>query len=331
MIVHRFKVSKAVAHSEAQRAKRVVFARELPQAKRATFQSITTWRESAASAAIEAVDADGLDVDIVVNQVERKAGLIYIQDTTLIVSGALESVAESAAIDASRALRREITFNPFANRAVKFAEQNAARMVTSINETTREGLKTLIAEAKKINLHPRDPKLQTMIRESVGLTPGHSRAVTNYYLQMADAGVDAAKMERNVRVYADRLHKLRSDTIARSELLTATEAGISEGWMSAVDEGIVEQQRLSQRWMTAQDERVSVWVCRPMHGQVRAMGQMFMTGDGRMIEAPPAHVLCRCDREITVADRAVESFTPKRPRDAVRGKVTPSRRLKPRY
>lgn len=280
---------------------------------------------------LDDIDAVGLDAEIVTQRTMKRAPRFDVSPTSIITSGIMNETARAAAIDAGRQLASVLTYNPFSNRATSWAEKNSARLVVEIKESTRDGLRSIITEAKRINMHPGNPKLRALIKESVGLTSRQVTSVGNYWLKMAESGVDQQTMSRNSKKYAERLHNLRAETIARHELLQATEEGITQGWQTAIDDGLVESSRMSQEWSTSQDERVSERICRPMHGQIRPFGESFMTGEGELILGPPAHVMCRCVRLITVSTTSVESITPTKPVDRVRGKTAPTRSLKPPF
>lgn len=83
----------------------------------------------------------------------------------------------------------------------------------------------------------------------------------------------------------------RADLIARTETMTASNAGQVGAWEQAIDEGLLTGLE-GKEWITTPDDRLCP-VCEPMDGVVVAFNEDFDTEDGR-VSYPPAHPNCRC-------------------------------------
>jgi hypothetical protein len=112
-----------------------------------------------------------------------------------------------------------------------------------------------------------------------------------------------AEIDPMVRAYKTRALRLRGETIARKETITALHSAQEQAMQQAVSNGNVDKTAVTYIWRTAHDSRVRE-THQPMDGQVRRMGQPFITGSGARLrfpgdpEGPAAEVInCRCYRE----------------------------------
>lgn len=110
----------------------------------------------------------------------------------------------------------------------------------------------------------------------------------------------AAQIDKMVEAYARKYRRYRSEMIARTESLRATNAGILEAWKQAADQGLVDDNLLRKTWIVAKDERTCP-TCRPMpmlnrgpEGQGIYVTDQFNTGNGYGVQLPPLHPGCRC-------------------------------------
>jgi SPP1 gp7 family putative phage head morphogenesis protein len=83
----------------------------------------------------------------------------------------------------------------------------------------------------------------------------------------------------------------RSETIARTETMTAANAGQQEAWDQAVDKGLLTGTEL-QVWIVTPDDRLCP-ICEPLDGVTAGLDETFEV-DGDAIDGPPAHPNCRC-------------------------------------
>jgi len=104
------------------------------------------------------------------------------------------------------------------------------------------------------------------------------------------------QIDKMVEAYARKYRKYRSETIARTESLRATNAGVTAAWDQAVTGGKVDGALVRRLWITATDERLCE-ICAPIPGLNPKRGvelsKPFATPKGP-IQQPPAHPNCRC-------------------------------------
>lgn len=228
-------------------------------------------------------------------------------DATGFVIGRFDSLGEAQSglslylSSAPEARRLALTMrldlkNPFAVRA---ASEQAASLVRAVTQETREAVRAVIVRAQAEGLAI--PQQAALIRDLVGLTERQAVAALNLRAELVAQGLPRRIVDERVREYRDRAIAQRATVIARNETLAAANRGQDELWRQAVEQGFLPQQP-RRKWLIARDER-TCFTCRPMHGQVRVLGDPFVSPyDGTTVLHPPAHVQCRCTLVLVVDD-----------------------------
>lgn len=178
-------------------------------------------------------------------------------------------------------------------RALAWARERSAALVTSIRDDARLAIRELVGRAFEDGIPPKS--LARMIRDVVGLTPRDALAVERRYIEAVRRGVSPDVASRSASAYADRLHRRRALTIARTETMASSVRGQEELWQQAVDAGALRPRGLQKEWLATGDETVCD-ICGPMDGQRVAFNQAFS------VEGPPAHPQCRCCTGLVRAD-----------------------------
>lgn len=108
--------------------------------------------------------------------------------------------------------------------------------------------------------------------------------------------IPPAKIDKMVDAYARKYRQYRSQTIARTEALRATNFGVQDAWRQIIDAGAAPEELVRKQWIVAKDERLCE-VCSPVPGMNPKRGvpfrSAFQTPNGPHM-APPLHVNCRC-------------------------------------
>jgi len=206
-----------------------------------------------------------------------------------IVEAAGSQVTESLRPQLPTQIREIARFDIVNPYAADYARREVGRLIRNITQTTMEGVQTLINRGITEGITVRDTARQ--IRTMVGLTDQQMRWVMNYELRLLDRG--EINIEAKVQRYADKVLRYRANTIARNETLSASAAGQQSAWQAAIDQGFLTGDE-TKVWIVAKDARLCEEICEPMGGQKRKLRDPFKTGDGRLIQRPPAHVQCRC-------------------------------------
>lgn len=198
---------------------------------------------------------------------------------------------EGAATVEATALRYP-NLSILAPEPLRFLEAHGAEFVTTLTGITREDLRAKLVDMMNRGLSAREAAKGFV--DQIGLTPRLATAVENYRAELIEAETPAAKVAKLVARKIRRLEQYRAMMIARTEAINALVAGQQEAWRQAMEDGYVEAEEFEQEWMTSSDPCPEI--CEPMNGQRRRLGELFETGDGRMISGPggDAHPHCLC-------------------------------------
>ena len=116
-------------------------------------------------------------------------------------------------------------------RAVTAADKYTAFLVREITAETKAGIRTFISTGVKAGKSM--PKLARELRPLVGLTENQTQSVINYRLLLEDGkkfpNLSQTDINRKVQRYADKTHRRRATTIARTETARAQNIGYVQG------------------------------------------------------------------------------------------------------
>lgn len=205
-----------------------------------------------------------------------------------------------------------MSFDAVNERAVRYAADTAARLVTNIQEDVRSAIRDVIVTGQRGNLTVWQQARQ--IRQMVGLTQRDSRAVLRISEGMAEDEFGMRDIDRITSRMSTRLLRRRAENIARTETIRAANMGTQLGWEAAADQGLLPQ-TTRKVWIATEDSRTCP-ICAVLDGQTVAMPTTFdvseqatsfnVSGDTISVaetkplarptttRTPPAHPSCRC-------------------------------------
>lgn len=177
--------------------------------------------------------------------------------------------------------------------AAAWASKEAGNMIVEVVEEQRAVVRDLASRASMGDMTPRDAA--RAIRDSIGLTKQQAGWVENFrarqIAELQEQGLSGAQVadraDRATARYHKRIHRYRSENIARTEILTASHEGRRQAWAQGLDEGFISPNS-SQQWSANQDGRVCD-ECSFLDGVTVPLTGTFPAGD------PPLHPSCRCD------------------------------------
>ena len=123
-----------------------------------------------------------------------------------------------------------------------------------------------------------------------GLTTRYANAVYNRAdkLIRQNPKMSAAELKRRSDSYGSKLRRSRARTIARTELMRASNQGRLQGMWQAADQGLVNPVAAKKQWVTSNFDVCPI--CVPLNGITVGLKDSF----GSPGQAPPAHPNCRC-------------------------------------
>ena len=245
--------------------------------------------------------------------------------------------------------RLQIRFNGRHPRAEAWTIQNGARLVTEVVASVQEAVQVVIEDGLVAGRNPRKVALDvagkinraTGRREGgiIGLTGQQARYVNNARAELEN--LDGAYFKRKLRDgrfdrtiakairegkplaqadidritarYSDRLLKHRVDVIARTEALTALNAGRHEGIMQMADSGEIPRSAIKREWISTPDSRTrdshtgmnkqKVGIDEPF---TSASGvRMLFPGDNSLGAPASETIQCRCSFRSAIDWQAV--------------------------
>ena len=249
-------------------------------------------------------------------------------------------------VTTSNGTRLVFRFDARNPRAEQWLRTYSSELVTAIIEDQREAIRAALEDGQKRGINPRQTALDIVGRYDaqakkrvggvIGLTSAQEEYATNALAELLSgdperlrsylgrelrdrrydaialkairdekpvSATDAARMQQR---YKDRLLKLRGDTIARTETLTALHQGQHEALEQIAAKGNLPRSAVSRIWRDAGDSRVR-HTHAAMSGQKRSIDQPFQSPSGALLRFPgdpraPASetVNCRCYTESSV-------------------------------
>lgn len=281
----------------------------------------------AVAAAQSAISLDELEALVASGQTEELIRVI--QSFSLSVSATLNQEFIQAATQTILFLNQQGLTQAVLDQSVsRFSQRLTAtrlRIVQGLEVEQRRILSQILQDGFTQGLNPRETARR--VRASIGLTPRQTSAVTNYENLLRTGNLEVlnrelrdrrfdrtirrtfkdgdtlteAQISRIVDRYRQRYIDFRARTIARTESLRAIHQGVFEAYEQAVDQGVIEADKISRTWVTAGDERVRDSHS-PMNGQITpGLETPFISGDGNLLlfpgdpAAPPSDTIqCRC-------------------------------------
>lgn len=203
--------------------------------------------------------------------------------------------------DLVRAGQFTFDFSAPTPRSLQYASERAASLVSRIDEGQRRAIRAVVSRAISEGGNPRE--IAPVIRQVIGLDERQARALMNRRRKMFEQGWSPSRIERETRAYTSRALRTRAETIARTEVMDAMNAGVQDGWNTFADAGVIDSAMVVQEWIVSFDDRTCT-ICLPLDGEQVPLDGVFSSGDDR----PPAHPRCRCTLGLVTLGTAPSSF-----------------------
>lgn len=220
----------------------------------------------------------------------------------------------------------DLVFDLVDEKAVMWAKNHTADLVTEITDEMRQQIRDVMAESTQGQLTY--SQAARKIRTNLALTTKDSKAVDNYYSKQLDKltrsglSIDKATEKASARAerYAAKLLRNRSEAIARTEIANAASEGRKISWETGVADGYIDSASLKE-WVAESD---ACEICGPMDGVTVPYNKNFPSG----VMMPPQHPNCRCTAVLLPPEYNDEYWTNYAKGDNVGVKVTFTKHLK---
>lgn len=175
-------------------------------------------------------------------------------------------------------------------------------LITNVCSDQVNAVRYLIAEAQSLGMS--SDETARYIRPTIGLTERQAAANLRHYnsvkthLKADHPRMKEESIERKARTaaakYAERQQRYRAETIARTEIAQAYNAGADAFIREAMRHDLMPE--MKKEWSTALDGRVCK-ECQALEGVQISMDDSFETQSGRRnvtVLLPPLHPRCKC-------------------------------------
>lgn len=168
----------------------------------------------------------------------------------------------------------------------QFIADQGGKLIREVSEEQFKAINVLVRQATMSETM--DVKqLAYAIRPTVGLTQRQSQAAFHRYEQAIANGYTEGQARKQQALYAERLHRMRAETISITEMAFAYNHGQQAYMQQCIQDGLIGGAQ--KRWITAFDERVCP-ECGKLDNETVNMDDLFSIG----VQVPPAHPRCRC-------------------------------------
>lgn len=211
-------------------------------------------------------------------------------DLRRIQEAVFAEVGEEVARRVNAIRRKEFVFGVTRQRVIDEIEAHGAEFITRSTQAQIEAIKAallqyVVAEA----LTPFE--LAKRLRNYIGLTERYANAVLRLERGLVAQGLGKDVIARQVEKYATFLHKVRAETIARTELAYGYNHGQLDAILQAREDGwLVGEVR--KTWHTTGGPRVCEY-CEEMEGEEVGVDEEFSCGV-QMPPHPDHPVCCGC-------------------------------------
>ena len=202
------------------------------------------------------------------------------------------------------------SFTEASPAATQYAKTQSFGMIRDLTQSSQMGVQQVILSSftegitvggltkPLVNIlqeMPGSPNLgQVFGKATNGLTERYSTAVFNRSKKILKAtpNIGAKDLQKKLETYGAKLRRSRARTIARTEVMRASNFGRVQGMEQAVDKNLVSS-RSMKRWSTGRFDVCNI--CVPLDKKtVPIKGGLFEAGNGWLGSFPPAHPNCRC-------------------------------------
>lgn len=174
-----------------------------------------------------------------------------------------------------------------------WARRRAGTLITEITAGQRQVVRQFVESSLLAGDPPRT--VARNLRNTIGLTSQQAGWVRNFddrlVNQFVNEGLTVAQAQARAAPatarYHARIHRYRTESIARTEILSASHEGRRQSWDQGLRQGFISPTAM-QEWSAEVDNRVCE-ICEGYDQTRVPIGQQFPDGD------PPIHPMCRCD------------------------------------
>lgn len=174
--------------------------------------------------------------------------------------------------------------------AEKWMREHGAELVTGVSAETRAAIRTAVAEGLKGSTVRETARA---LRSVVGVNDVQAGAVMRYRQTLLEAGVPPDAVARKVDQMGARFIRERADTIARTETMTALNAGKRATWSEAKKRGLLTE-KAKREWLAGD----GCPRCEAFAGAKADIDGEYTSTSGETSQGPTLHPRCGCTERV---------------------------------
>ncbi len=223
----------------------------------------------------------------------------------VLVPALRDTVLAAATAVGTRMVRdARIAFTVTNPAATRWAETQVGRLIRRITADQRQAIRHVIVQAFSEHLTTRQVAIR--LTDQIGLQSRQTAALERFRADLVEKGLRADRVSVVTRRARDRLIRSRARSIARTEIMRASNMGQQLLWEAAVDAGEWRAQDVRRMFIVTPDDRLCP-VCAPLDGVRVGLRDAFVSPTNRAAAVvPPLHPRCRCAVGLVETERLVQ-------------------------
>ena len=176
-------------------------------------------------------------------------------------------------------------------RTVRRGRSQAALLIDKVGEDQVKAIRNIIAQGFEDQITPL--AVQKRIMSEIGLQSRSQVALERFRQDLIKKGIKPSTIDKRVLRYRNKLLRGRARSIARTELMRASNMGQQLLWEEAAAQGHLDVSAFEKVWITTPDDRLCPH-CQAKNGQRVGVFDTFQNPIGNPEPQPPLHPMCRC-------------------------------------
>jgi len=169
----------------------------------------------------------------------------------------------------------------------RWLKDHMGELIKQTTGTSMRALRATLTDGINRGRHPM--RLAKDLKQSIGLTEPHAKAVDKLRAKLEADGVSAARADKQVERYRQKLLRHRARNIARTESMQSLSHGRQALWEQlTADDAWPGDKPPKKSWLTSEDEATCP-ICAPMNNVTVEINETWSIGEPAF-----AHPSCRC-------------------------------------
>lgn len=183
-----------------------------------------------------------------------------------------------------------IRFDLVNAQAVSWAAENSGRLIQDVTDDQILAVSTFISESIQ-NGRTVDQTAQD-IKKLIGLREDQVITLQGYRDELTAQGLDEAVIDTQFVKRAEEMLASRATQIARTEVVSAANAGQQDLWDMAASQGLIDKNTTYKVWIATPDN-LECADCLDLDGTSVLLDEQFKSDLGN-VDGPTLHTNCRC-------------------------------------